>query len=160
MAQQPNIELDPEDGPRSVLRPDPARRWRPEGKPGVITAPDQVPHGDRFGTPGPDTGWALALIDRSEIRDRSKGLDAVLSALMAARASSYGRAPTGEDLEVAKILCGIGEGLPETLGDRRRRWVEATAHEKPPGRTALAEVGLELLRRRPPEVRLRVTKPE
>jgi hypothetical protein len=126
----------------------------------MITAPDQVPHGEGFGTPGPDTGWALVLIDRANIPGRTKGLDRVLAALMGARAASFGRAPTLEDLEVAKILCGIGDGLPDHLAARRERWVEATAHEKPPGRSALAEVGMELLGYQPAAVRLRVSKPE
>ncbi|MEX2279596.1 MAG: hypothetical protein WEA76_05850 [Acidimicrobiia bacterium] len=160
MAQQPNIELDPSDRPRAVPRPDHARRWRPSDRPGVITSPEQVPHGEGFGTPGPDTGFALTLIDRADLPERSKGLDKVLGALMGARAASFGRAPTPEDLEVAKLLCGIGETLPDHLVERRRRWVEATAHEKPPGRTALADVGPDVLRDQPAAVRLRVSKPE
>lgn len=159
MAQQPNIELDPADRPRAVLRPGPSRRWRPSLRPGMITSPDHMPHGEGFGTPGPDTGWALVLIDRAALPERSKGLDKVLAALMGARAASFGRAPTVEDLEVAQILCGIGDGLPEHLAERRMRWIEATAHEKPPGRTALAEVG-DLLRHQPAAVRVRVSKPE
>jgi hypothetical protein len=125
----------------------------------MITAPHEVPRGEGFGTPGPDTGWAFRLIDAADVPGRSDGLDKVLGALMGARASAFGRAPTREDLEVALILCGIGEGLPDRLADRRERWIEATAHEKPPGRMALAEVG-DLLRNRPAEVRLRVSKPE
>lgn len=126
----------------------------------MITAPDQVPRGEGFGTPGPDTGWALRLIDQADLPDRSTGLEKVLAALMGARASSYGRAPTLEDLEVALLLCGIGEALPEHLAERRQRWIDATAHEVPAGRTALAEVGIELLRTKPAAVRLRVSKPE
>jgi hypothetical protein len=159
MAQQPNIELHPSDRPRALPRPDAARRWSPSSRPGTITAPDQVPRGEGFGTPGPDTGWALTLIDRANMPDRTAGIDRVLAALMGARAASFGRAPTLEDLEVAKILCGIGDGLPDSLAERRRRWVEATAHEKPPGRSALAEVGAEVLRFQPAAVRLRVSKP-
>ena len=160
MAQQPNLELDPTARPRSVPGPDHARRWRPSDRPGVITTPDQVPRGEGFGTPGPDTGWALRLIDRAGLAERSPGLDKVLAALMGARAAAFGRAPTLEDLEVATILAGIGDGLPAHLTERRERWVDATAHERPPGRTALAEVGIDLLRSKPAVVRLRVSKPE
>ena len=126
----------------------------------MIAAPDQVPHGEGFGNPGPNTGWALRLIDQAEIPERSGGLEKVLAAIMGARASSFGRAPTREDLEVALLLCGIGEALPDHLAERRQRWVDATAHEVPSGRTALAEVGTELLRIKPAAVRLRVSKPE
>ena len=160
MAQQPNIEFDPADRPRAVPRPDHARRWKPSDRPGMITSPDEVPRGEGFGTPGPDTGWALRLIDRAEIPDRTPGLEKVLAALMGARAASFGRAPTLEDLEVALLLTGIGEALPEHLVERRHRWVDATTHERPPGRAALADVGTELLRAKPAAVRLRVSKPE
>jgi hypothetical protein len=125
----------------------------------MITSPNQMPRGEGFGTPGPDTGWALALVARADIPDRSERLEKVLAALMGARASAFGRAPTLEDLEVAKILCGIGEALPDHLIERRARWVEAIAHDKPPGATALVEVGPDLLKNPPAAVRLRVSKP-
>ena len=92
--------------------------------------------------------------------DLSDSLRKVLATLMGARAASFGRAPTQEDFEVALILCGIGEALPPALADRRERWVDAAAHDKPPGRTALAEVGMDLLRHKPAEVRLRVSRSE
>ena len=81
----------------------------------MITAPDQVPRGGAFGTPGPDTGFACRLIRAADLPDRSEELEQVLAALMAARASHFGRAPTVEDLEVAKLVCGIGDGLPAHL---------------------------------------------
>lgn len=160
MAQQPNIEVDPADRPRAVPTPDAARRWNPSMRPGTITSPDQVPHGDGYGNPGPDTGWAYRLIDAADIEGVTNPLRKVLATLMGARAGSFGRAPTTEDLEVALLLCGIGEALPATLATRRQRWVDAAAHDKPPGRTALAEVGMDLLRHKPAEVRLRVSRSE
>ena len=129
-------------------------------RPGVITSPDQVPHGDGYGNPGPDTGWAYRLIDAADVDSLSDPLRKVLATLMGARAGSFGRAPTTEDLDVALLLCGIGEALPKTLAERRRRWEDAAAHDKPPGRTALAEVGMDLLRHKPAEVRLRVSRSE
>ncbi len=157
MAQQPNIELEPEDRPRSVPAPGPARRWNPHDKPGVITSPDAVPAGGAFGRPGPDTGFAYRLIRSSALEDRSAALEHVLAALMAARASHFGRAPTAEDLEVASLLCGIGEALPDWVGERCKGWVEATAHEKSKGVTAVNDVGDELLRLKPDEVRVRLS---
>ena len=156
MAQQPNIELEPADKPRAEPRPAAARRWNPHDKPGVITSPGAVPTGGAFGRPGPDTGFAYRLIRSTDIEGRTPGLEHVLAALMAARASHFGRAPTAEDLEVASILCGIGEALPDWLSERCEGWVEATAHEKSKGVTAVNDVGDELLRLKPAEVRLRV----
>lgn len=155
MAQQPNIELEPGDLPRAVPQPAPPRRWEPSMRPGMITAPDQVPRGGTYGTPGPDMGWALTLIRRAW-PDLDDELEAVLAALMVARASSFGRAPIPADLEAAKVMCGIGDDLPAWLAERRERWVEAAAHEPSrgaKGRTAVSEVDHELLRETPDRIR-------
>jgi len=152
MGQQPNVEIDPSDLPRPTAEPDPPNRWRPT-RPGVIVAPQQMPWGGAFGTPGPDAGYALKLVRSADLPDRTAGLESVLAAIMAARASMFGRAPVPEDLEVAKILAGFGEGLPADFLERRGRWVEATAHEPSPGRLAVSEVDLELLRLKPDQIR-------
>ena len=152
MGQQPNVEIDPSDLPRPIAEPDPPKRWRPT-RPGVIVAPQQMPWGGAFGTPGPDAGYALKLVRSADLPDRTAGLESVLAAIMAARASLFGRAPVPEDLEVAKILVGFGEGLPADFLERRGRWVEATAHEPSPGRMAVSEIDLELLRLKPGQIR-------
>jgi hypothetical protein len=97
MGQQPNIELDPADLPRPVPEPAPPGRNRP-ARPGVITAPGDVPRGAAFGTPGPDTGWAKRILRDADLPERSVLLEAVLATLMAARASHFGRAPVPHDL--------------------------------------------------------------
>lgn len=155
MGQQPNVEIDPSDLPRPTPETDPPRRWRPT-RPGVIVSPDQMPWGGAFGTPGPDTGWALKLVRSADLPERTDGLELVLAALMAARASLLGRAPVPEDLEVAKILAGFGEGLPEDFPERRRRWIEATSHEPSPGRTAVSEVEPDLLELKPEQIKRRL----
>ena len=126
MGQQPNVEIDPSDLPRPVPDTDPPRRWRPT-RPGVIVSPDQMPWGGAFGTPGPDTGYGMKLVREADLPERTDGLESVLAALMAARASLFGRAPVIEDLEVAKLLAGLGEGLPPDLADRRR--VQPAQHD-------------------------------
>jgi hypothetical protein len=113
--------------------------------------------GGSFGTPGPDTGWALHLIEGAEIAERSPDLEALLATLMAARASKFGRAPTPEDLEVARLLCGLGEGLPRMLNDRRARWLWKSSHEKVKGKSALAEINADLLLATPQQVRYALT---
>lgn len=145
MATQPNIELDPDDLPRPSLPPAPARRWTPAVKPGVVTVPGDMPRGPVYGTPGPDTGWALRIIRLVEGDDVPVPLRTLLAAFMSARAAARGRAPIREDLEVAKVLCGLGDGLPEYLSERRRRWLAELGHESRKGGRALAEVGDDLL---------------
>jgi hypothetical protein len=143
MAQQPNIELKDGGRPRRLLEPAPPRRQSPP-RPGTILAPEEMPQGAGFGSPGPDTGWALKLVRAADIPNRTPALEMVLGALMGARASHYGRAPVVADLEVAMVLAGLGRLASEELDARRRRWVEAVAHEKSPGRTAVEEVGDDL----------------
>lgn len=140
MAQQPNIEITSQDQPRPDLVYAPPRR---EGtsRPGVILAPSEMARGPGFGTPGPDTGWALKLVRRAEIPDRTPALERVLAALMGARAARFGRAPTPDDLEVALLVTGLGTVRSAELDARRGQWTEAVAHEPSPGRTAAAQAG-------------------
>lgn len=145
MAQQPNVELSPGDLPKAVLEPAPARRQRIP-RPGVITVPSEKPSGPGFGTPGPDTGWALRIIGQTGISEDTPALRKLLAALMGARAAHFGRAPMHEDLDVALALVGLGDRRSEDLEARRARWVAVTAHEKSPGRTAVAEAGDDLYR--------------
>lgn len=139
MAQQPHVELTPEDLPKVALEPAPARR--PVKRPGLITTPAEKPDGPAFGTPGPDTGWALRVISQSDVPEDTPTLRKVLAALMGARAAHFGRAPTHSDLLVAFQLVGLGLERSPELDERRERWMEAVSHEKSPGRTAVAEAG-------------------
>ncbi len=139
MAQQPNVELTPGDLPRPALEPAPARR--PVKRPGLITTPAEKPDGPGFGTPGPDTGWALRVISHADLPHIDSGLRHVLAALMGARAAHFGRAPIHADLQEALDLVGLGADPRPELEERRRRWVAAIAHEKSPGRRAVAEAG-------------------
>lgn len=145
MAQQPNVEISPWDMPAPVLEPPPARRQKTR-RPGVILTPDDKPKDPRFGTPGPDTGYALRIISLAGVAEDHPRLRQVLAALMGARASYFGRAPVRGDLDVALELVGLGEKRSEELDARRERWLEVLAHERPPGRTAVAEAGDELYR--------------
>lgn len=145
MAQQPNVEISPWALPAPVLEPPPARRQRTR-RPGVILTPDDKPKDPRFGTPGPDTGFALRIIRHAGVVEDDPRLRTVLAALMGARASHFGRAPTRYDLDVALELVGLGEKRSEELDARRERWLDALSHERPPGRTAVAEAGEELYR--------------
>jgi hypothetical protein len=154
VAQQPNIELDPAQRPRRMPEPAPPRRWTPALRPGMITSPSEKPEGGTFGTPGPDTGYALRVLHEVE-GEIDENVAAVLVSLMSARSGALGRAPIKEDLEVAKLLAGMREGLPAALTDRMKRWTEAVAHERwsNRGRLAVAEVPREQLVMKPDELR-------
>ncbi len=152
MGQQPNVEISPADRPRPTPQPDPARRWRPT-RPGIVTKPSQMPWGGNFGTPGPDTGYAKKLIAAAGLPAGPPALPGVVLTLMAARASLLGRAPIHEDLEVALEHLGLGDEPTSGADARRQRWLEAAAHEKTPGRSALNEIDPDHLRAKPAEVR-------
>lgn len=143
MAQQPRVEISLTELPTPVMEPPPARRQRPP-RPGVITTPEEKPEGGVFGTPGPDTGWALRILSTADLPDDNPRLRQVLAALMSARAAHFGRAPVPEDLQVALTLAGFGHTRSEGLEERRQRWIVAAAHERSPGREAVAEVGGDL----------------
>lgn len=152
MGQQPNVDIEPADRPRRNPEPGPARRWRPT-RPGVITAPEQMPWGGAYGTPGPDTGYALKLLAGADLPFRTPLLEDVVATLMGARASLLGRAPIIEDLEVAREILGLGQDSSPQLDAQRERWLEVAAGEKIPGKKTLAEIDPALLRSKPEGVR-------
>lgn len=153
MAQQPNIEVDRARAPLPEPEPGPARRRLPR-RPGEIDSPDDVTWGGSFGTPGPDTGWALRLIRETEYdrSHRARETEGLLAALVAARASLLGRAPVPEDVELGLILLGLRDGVPAALAERRDRWLDAATHERPRGATALREIDSDQLAMKPHEL--------
>ena len=159
MAQEPNVQLEIEDLPRPTPKPAPARRWRPE-RPGEITSPDDMPWGGAFGTPGPDAGYALAILARRDLdllpgEDRHD-VEAALAALMAARASRFGRAPVVGDAVVAEAVLGFGTDDPSW----RRRWTANAAHDTDLQRRLVAAVDPDVWLVAPEEARGRVAAGE
>ena len=112
-----------------------------------------MPRGDGFGTPSPNAGFAITIVRRADLEDKSPEFEAVVAAIMVARASSFGRAPTEGDLKAALAMCGVGGDFPEWVHERREHWKHAIAHDKPPGRTAVTELDRELLLESPDRIR-------
>ncbi len=168
MGQQPNIELRIEDLPRPVPEPAAPRRWAP-GRPGELDGPDKVPWGGMYGRPGPDTGYALKLVSaRSpQLRrgERRADVDAGLAAVAAARASRLGRAPTGQDVDVAMLVLGFDpDGIPGALinhlAEGRTRWFANLAHRPAKADRLVAAVSVEILESSPEEIRDRMRRGE
>ncbi|MGD2061573.1 MAG: hypothetical protein PVF87_11940 [Acidimicrobiia bacterium] len=151
MAQQPNVEITDAERPRTTPQPGPAVKWRAD-KPGVPEGPTGVRGGGLYGTTGPDPGWGLHLLSQATLPDDDEQFREVVAGLMLARAAALGRAPVPEDIEVALTLCGYGFDAPAEVVERRGRWVEAAAHDRRPGATAVAQVDRELLILKPGEV--------
>ncbi|MGA9595363.1 MAG: hypothetical protein WBV06_04350 [Acidimicrobiia bacterium] len=135
MGQQPNIELEISDLPRPRRKPDPAPSWVPD-RPGELGGPEDMRSGAGFGRIGPDSGYALSLIAGREL-DLAEGehranVGAALAAIVSARSSLYGRAPTGKDVDLAVVLLGLDPGIPESLrselAEKRKEWFAAAGH--------------------------------
>lgn len=163
MGQEPNIPLRMEDLPRPTPHPDPARRWRPD-RPGELHGPDDVPWGGMFGTPGPDTGYVLRLIHDAEVElapeEDVHDAHAALAAVAAARASHFGRAPVGHDVEVARLVLGYAGELPETVradfAANRPAWIANLSHRPAQERRLVSSVPIDLLASPVDDVRRRV----
>ncbi len=152
MAQQPKIELDAGDLPRGSIGPMVARPWR-ANRPGDFSGPGDVPSGPGFGTPGPDTGYALRLLSERDMDlDADEDIGRVRTAainLVSARAAHSGRAPSRTDIDAVLAILGLDESVSGTvrsaLGADRRRWVAKAAHGAMYGRAMVAAVDKELL---------------
>jgi hypothetical protein len=151
MAQQPNVEITEAEKPRRVPQPGPAVKWR-AGKPGMPDGPDDVLGGGYYGTTGPDPGWGLKILNETTLPSDDPHLREVIAGLTLARAAALGRAPVPEDIEVALTLCGYGFEAPKEIVDRRKRWVDAAAHDRRSGATAVSEVPKEVLILKPDQV--------
>ena len=123
MGQQPNIDRGTADLPRPTHQPHAPRRWAPS-RPAELGSPGQVPWGGLFGTPGPDTGYALVLLADREIRlapgESRREAVAAITAVMAARASHLGRAPVAADADVAELILGYHPDVPSGHADAAR----------------------------------------
>lgn len=153
MGQQPNIELRLEDLPRAAPEPAAPKRWSPH-RPGELGSPEAVPWGGRFGTPGPDSGFAFKLVAERELAlgptERRADVEAVAAAVAAARASKLGRAPRPEDVDVALLALGLlDDDLPssliESLAGDRASWVGSAALQPEKARAVVAGFDPDLL---------------
>lgn len=122
--------------PTARLRAYSSSPRRPESwvanRPGEMV--DGQPRGDRFGTPGPDLGFALKIArtftDRLHLTERETHDDAVAGCVAVAmkRASLFGRAPVVHDLTVAFTLWGFLGEAPAELVALRHRLFEGVGH--------------------------------
>ena len=138
MGQEPNIQLGVEDLPRATPKPAPARRWKPD-RPVEVGSPSEMPWGGSFGTPGPDTGFAIRIV-RERGLPGGADVEVAVVAVMAARASAVGRAPTSPDLDVAIDLLGL-------FDDDAMAALDGIAHDSKRLQGLVAEIPLDRLTR-------------
>ncbi|MFQ5554829.1 MAG: hypothetical protein ACE5GC_05595 [Acidimicrobiia bacterium] len=168
MGQQPNIELEMSDLPRPTATVPAARRWQPD-RPGDLNDPAEVPWGGRFGTTGPDAGYALALLAGRNLTlapgEQLHNVEAGVAAIAAARASNFGRAPTPQDVDVALLLFGLDpNGLPDAVASdlqaERLRSFANLGHDAARRRTLVTRIPNDVLASAPDAIRTRLAAGE
>jgi hypothetical protein len=130
-----------------------AESWH-VGRPGDEVSTGQ-PTGMLLGSPGPNIGYALTLVQR--VRDRialapGEALDdacAVVGELGMRRAASYGRAPVIHDLEGAMTIFGYQGGSPPDFAAWRVQVVQGAHHDYPRRRALCDAVPIDELRLAP-----------
>jgi hypothetical protein len=163
MAVDPYVPTRPEDAPRRSVAIPAAAGWRAV-RPGDIV-PAAVPGrtGVLFGTPGPDSGYALTLAERfhdqvTVVRPETfHDAEAIAAQVAMRRGGLFGRAPVRADVELGFTLFGwLGEP-PAELVEWRRLAVAGIDHDYP-RRVGLVEAIPEsVLKQRPDEIRVRLS---
>lgn len=131
MAAPEYVPVPLAEQPRRDLPMPPPRHWVAE-RPGDLHLGQ--PRGPRFGSPGPDQGYALNLAARFADRvqvEKGEHVDDALAGCTAVglkRASLFGRAPVIHDLELALTLWGFLGGAPADLIEFRRPHFAGAAH--------------------------------
>ena len=161
MPTDPYVPNDLADDPRQLpnLAPGvhmpPAGSWRAD-RPGDLVAGQ--PHGEMLGSPGPDVGYAMLLVERR--RDHFvmtpdepwEDIEAVVAELAMKRAASFGRAPVIQDVDVAMELLGYSGDVPFESPEWRLHLVHEAAHDYAKRRRIVDSVPLEVLRLPPEKV--------
>ena len=133
------------------------------GRPGDEVAIGQ-PRGMLLGSPGPNIGHALALVQR--VRDRlalapgehADDAAAIVGELGMRRAASYGRAPVMPDVECAMLVFGYQGGCAPDFAAWRAQVVEGAHHEYPRRRALCDAVPIDVLRLAPTVLASRVAE--
>jgi hypothetical protein len=161
----PFVYPDPSSRPRQqqnlppgVALP-PATRWLPD-RPGDV--PADSAEESRFGSPGPNVGYAYTLAERVKDRlrlapsERGHDVVAVVAEVAGKRAASFGRAPVIGDVEFAMSILGYDETVDPEYAARRATLVHEAAHDYRRRRAVVDRVPEALARKRPNEAKAEI----
>jgi hypothetical protein len=155
VAVDPYVPADAEDAPRESLRLPPPKGWRAARPGDLVPGEKPSPLGILFGTPGPDSGYALTLAERFHRRlevvapETEHDAMGVGAELAMRRAAIFGRAPVLIDLELAFTLFGWLGGASPELREWRRSAVAGASHDYPRRRALVDAVPEATLRLKP-----------
>jgi hypothetical protein len=135
MAVDPYVPTRPEDAPRRSVAVPPAAGWRAV-RPGDLDPGEPIgKKGRLLGTPGPDSGYALALAERFHDRvtavfpETIHDVEAIAAQFAMRRGSVLGRAPIQTDVELGLTLFGWLGSPPPELVEWRRMAVADVGHD-------------------------------
>jgi hypothetical protein len=157
VAQPEYVPLQAGDRVRPAERLPAHPGWR-QARPAELKGPE-LTKGNRFGSPGPDQGYGLALAERFhgklELAPGEEEHDVVQGCLGVGlrRASLFGRAPVIFDLELAYTLYGYLGGAPAGLVEFRVPVIKGAAHDYWVQRAVVDRVAESTLRSTPEKVR-------
>lgn len=166
MSTDPFVAPGADDAPRQAqnvapgVAVPPARGWRLH-RPGDDVALHQ-PHGELLGDPGPNIGFALALVHRAESQfalaphEHFDDAAAVVGEVAMRRAASFGRAPVASDVECAMLVFGYRGGCAPADAEWRASVVLGAHHDYPRRRALVEAVPLDELRAAPAALATRI----
>jgi hypothetical protein len=164
MAVDPYVPTRQEDAPRRSVAIPPASGWR-AARPGDLDpAVGSGRKGVLFGTPGPDSGYALTLAERFRDRIAAVAPETVHDAEMIGaqvamrRGGLFGRAPIALDVELGLTLFGWLGDAPADLVEWRRLAVVGVAHDYPRRIGLVEAIPDAVIRQKPEEIRGRVAE--
>ena len=135
MAVDPYVPTRQEDAPRRSVAIPPAAGWLAVRPGDIDPAVGSGRKGVLFGTPGPDSGYALTLAERFHDQITATFPETVhdaeqLAAQVAMRRGGvFGRAPVRADVELGLLLFGWLGDAPAELVEWRRKAVAGAAHD-------------------------------
>jgi hypothetical protein len=157
-----------DDEPRQMpnlspgVRVPPAGAWRAD-RPGDL-ADGVQPRGDRFGSPGPNVGYALFLVRRMHDQfvlsplEHQEDVDAAVAAVAMKRAASFRRAPVAADVECAALVLGYLGSSSDELVEWRAKAVDGAAHDYDTLRAVVDRVPIEESRLTPSALAARASE--
>ena len=135
MAVDPYVPTRPEDAPRRSVAIPPARGWRAV-RPGDLDPGAPIGRGGvLFGTPGPDSGYALRLAEHFHDRiavvppETAHDAETLAAHLAMRRGGLFGRAPVQADVELGFTLFGWLGDPPADLVEWRRLAAAGVSHD-------------------------------
>jgi len=161
MAVDPYVPTRPEDAPRRSIAIPPAAGWKAV-RPGDLDPGASRNTGVLFGTPGPDSGYALTLAERFAARITAVAPETVHDAEALAaqaamrRAGLFGRAPVRADVELGFTLFGWLGDAPADLVEWRRLAVAGAGHDYARRVCLVERIPEGVVRQTPEQVRARM----